>query len=322
MRASASNIVTKAPDPMPTVLARATGLALISLLTGCQSGSLVERPATTLPTTLKIATWNIEHLAEMNGTGCKPRTEADYADLREHVRRLEADVIALQEIENERAAGRVFPADEWVVVMSSRPDTKRGGVCRGSPGQEIRRQAVGFAIRRGIPFTRNEDVSELGLGDPDLRWGVDVTLNLPQPLRLLGVHLKSGCNAGRDPSDPDCTILFRQAPIVEKWIDRLARAGEHFAVLGDWNRRTGLANDAFLSAVNDDEPPMGRIVMTNAGRRATCLSRYTDYIDHIAVGVAAEGRLIPGSFQEYRYDGVESRFPSDHCPQSIFVRTR
>lgn len=35
---------------------------------------------------LKVATWNIEHLAEKDGEGCRPRTEADYVLLRRHER--------------------------------------------------------------------------------------------------------------------------------------------------------------------------------------------------------------------------------------------
>lgn len=307
---------------MTSVLLRGFVLCAGPLLAACQTASPDKVSNASIPSTITIATWNLEHLAEANGMGCRPRSDDDYGHLREHVRRLGADVIALQEVESARAAQRIFPEDEWVVVMSGRLGTARSGVCREAPSQSIRRQAVGFAIRRTIAFTRNADLSALGLGDPDLRWGVDVTLNLPRPLRLLGVHLKSGCNAGRDPSDEDCTILFRQAPVLEAWIDERARTGEQFAVLGDWNRRTGLPNDAFLASVNDDDPPAGRIVMTNDGRRAMCIARYADYIDHIAIGVAAQSRLVPGSFREYRYGDDESRFPSDHCPQAITVRTR
>lgn len=56
---------------------------------------------------LKVASWNIEHLAERDGEGCSPRTEADYARLRDHVRALDADVIAFQEVQNKAAAERV-----------------------------------------------------------------------------------------------------------------------------------------------------------------------------------------------------------------------
>ena len=307
---------------MTSVVLRGLVLGSIPLLAACQTVGADRPSGSSAPSTITIATWNLEHLAQANGTGCRPRADPDYQELRDHVIRLNADVIALQEVENEQAAARIFPADQWIVVMSKRPETARSGTCREAPSQAIRRQAVGFAIRRGIPFTRNNDVSDLGLGDPDLRWGVDVTLNLPTPIRLLGVHLKSGCNAGRDPSDKDCEISFRQAPIVEDWIDARARSDEHYAVLGDWNRRTGLANDAFLAMISDDDPSAGRIIMTNAGRRATCIARYADYIDHIAIGVAAQTRLVPGSFREYRYGNDEKRFPSDHCPQAVTIQAR
>ncbi|MDQ3481865.1 MAG: endonuclease/exonuclease/phosphatase, partial [Pseudomonadota bacterium] len=180
---------------------------------------------------------------------------------------------------------------------------------------------VGFAIRKGIRFRRNPDVAALGLGNPDLRWGVDVTLDLRRPIRLLSVHLKSGCNSGRDAADRDCAVLFEQLPALESWIDARARAGEHFAVLGDWNRRTALAGDEFFRTISDDDPPGGRLVMADAGRRATCIARYPDFIDHIAVGERAVGRIVPGSFVEYTFEGLaEEEHPSDHCPSLIELR--
>jgi endonuclease/exonuclease/phosphatase family metal-dependent hydrolase len=305
---------------MLTKLARFLVLASVPLLSACQPTVQSRSSQQSVSSDrVRIATWNLEHLAEGNGEGCRPRTNSEYEDLRQHAQRLNADVVALQEVENERAAARVFPSDQWMILMSSRPGSARSSQCRESASNKILRQAVGFAIRKGIPFKRNSDVSELGLGDPDLRWGVDVTLQLATPLRLLAVHLKSGCNAGRDPTDKDCDVLFRQAPVLEAWVDARAKAGEHFAVLGDWNRRTGLAEDALLGIVSDDDPPQGRLIMATAGRKATCISRYTDYIDHIALGLLAKDRLVPNSFSEYRYGEDESRFPSDHCPQSVDV---
>jgi endonuclease/exonuclease/phosphatase family metal-dependent hydrolase len=208
------------------------------------------------------------------------------------------------------------------VVMSERGGSDRGGACREDPTRQILKQDVGFAIRKSVRFTRNADLQALGLGDPDLRWGVDVTLDLRRPLRLLSIHLKSGCNAGRAPADPDCPVLFRQAEVLERWVDARARAGEDFALLGDWNRRTGLAGDAFLASLSDHEPPGGRLVLTDAGTSARCVARYRDFIDHITLGVRAATRLVPGSFAEYHYGGLEESHPSDHCPVSVAVRPR
>ena len=100
---------------------------------------------------LKVASWNLEHLAERDGEGCAPRTEADYARLREHAIALGADVVAFQEVQNRAAAERVFDPALYDVVMSGRSPSTRSGECRGRPGLFIQNQAVGFAIRKGIP---------------------------------------------------------------------------------------------------------------------------------------------------------------------------
>jgi endonuclease/exonuclease/phosphatase family metal-dependent hydrolase len=271
---------------------------------------------------VRLATWNLEHLAARNGEGCRPRTDADYDALRRHADELGADVIALQEVENAQAAARVFPGDRWTVVMSARPGSAREGFCRGTAGPKILKQDVGFAIRKGIRFRRNSDLAALGLGNPDLRWGVDITLDLTKPIRLLAVHLKSGCNTKRDISDRDCPVLFSQAPVLEGWIDARARAGEDFAVMGDWNRRTALPGDEFLSIVSDNDPSSGSLVFANSGRRATCVKRYADFIDHIAVGRDTAPRLQPGSFVEYTYGVPENQHPADHCPNSVAISRR
>ena len=294
-------------------------IAAASLLYGCAPTSA---PQPMQASTIRLATWNLEHLAASNGTGCRPRADADYAALRDHANRLGADVISLQEVENAAAARRVFSPDEWTVVMSDRPDSNRGGTCGENPALKILKQDVGFAIRKGIPFTRNSDFRDLALGSPDLRWGVDVTLNLPKPIRLLSIHLKSGCNSGRSASDADCPIIFQQGELLEQWIDARAAVGEDYAILGDWNRRTALAGDAFLASVSDDDPPGGRLIITNAGMCAKCVARYKDFIDHIAVGVRTAARIVPGSFSEYSYGGPEDAHPSDHCPSSVTIRAR
>ncbi|MEN5230804.1 endonuclease/exonuclease/phosphatase family protein [Brevundimonas naejangsanensis] len=269
---------------------------------------------------LKVASWNMEHLAERDGEGCNPRTEADYARLRDHAEALGADVIAFQEVQNRAAAERVFDPAVYDVVMSGRPPSTRSGECRGRPGLFIQNQAVGFAIRKGVPWTRNPDLSALALGNPDLRWGVDVTVSCGRPVRLLAVHLKSGCNSGRQPTDPDCPVLFEQLPVLEGWTEARAREGQSFVVLGDWNRRLASRDDAFLADLNDGDPAASMLTLTSGGQAAGCKARYREYIDFIATGADATARVRPGSFEEYRYGGVpEDQHPSDHCPISVRI---
>jgi endonuclease/exonuclease/phosphatase family metal-dependent hydrolase len=287
--------------------------AAIALLSGCV-GTL---PVSTNEAPLKVASWNLEHLAARDGQGCRPRVEAYYALLRRHADALGADVIAFQEVENRAAAERVFDPASYDVVMSTRPESARGPECRGLPGRHIQNQAVGFAIRKGVVWSRNADLSDLALGNPNLRWGVDVTVTRGRPLRLLAVHLKSGCNSGRALTDPDCPVLFQQGPVLETWIDDRVRSGEAFVVLGDWNRRLASRGDAFLAEINDGEPAGAALTLAGRGRQANCKARYREFIDFIVLGTKAAERLDAGSFEEYVYGAPEAEHPSDHCPISV-----
>ena len=69
---------------------------------------------------IRFTSWNIEHLAEENGAGCVPRYDSDYVKLQEFAVDLN-DVVALQEVENMAAVARVFPEDNWDIILSNRP---------------------------------------------------------------------------------------------------------------------------------------------------------------------------------------------------------
>lgn len=295
---------------------RTIALALSLGLGACSTAS----PPSPAPKPLKVATWNLEHLAERDGEGCRPRTEADYAALRDHVQKLDADVVAFQEVESRKAAERVFAPDRYDVVFSSRPPSRRGGACYGASGQTIRNQAVGFAIRKGVRWTRNPDLSALGLGNSDLRWGVDITVNGEEPVRLLAVHLKSGCNSVRSETDPDCPVLFAQLPVLEAWVDGRATEGQAFVVLGDWNRRLAAREDSFYADLNDGEPAEAGLALAAGDRAAGCKARFREFIDHIVLGTRAADRVVPNSFEEFTYGIPEDSHPSDHCPVSVRIR--
>ncbi|WP_440223043.1 endonuclease/exonuclease/phosphatase family protein [Dokdonella sp. MW10] len=292
---------------------------LVLLLAAC--GTTPRRdapPASSAAAPLKIASWNMEHLAETDGTGCKPRTEPDYAALRAYTATLDADVVVFQEVESQAAAERVFTPDRYVVVMSTRPDSGRHGPCRrggDAGGLTIRRQSVGLAIRKGIAFARNPDLEALGVGNPDLRWGVDVTIARGEPVRLLGVHLKSGC--ARGDSGEACEVLFDQVPVLQHWIEARAAEGTAFAILGDWNRRLALAGDPVWKQLGEAMPAGRALTDAAGGRGATCKQRFPDYIDHIVLDPQAAARMQAGSFEEFAYGVPEAEHPSDHCPIAV-----
>lgn len=269
---------------------------------------------------LKIASWNLEHLAAEDGLGCRARTEADYATLRGYVDRLDADVIAFAEVENATAAARVFTPDKYTVLMSARPGGVRHGFCKrdATSGPTIRKQDVGFAIRKGVGYEKLEELKDIALGNPDLRWGVDISVDhAGQSLRLLAVHLKSGCSGGA--SSGACPVLFDQVPVLHRWIAQREAEKSAFIVLGDFNRRLALTGDSVWKDLNADLPGQATLVDAGAGVGASCQQRYPDFIDHIVLGGASVALVQPGSFAEFDYGVPEAQHPSDHCPISVLV---
>ena len=184
---------------------------------------------------LKIATWNLNWLTS-RATGLpsdvKPRQPEDFERLHAYAEELNADLVAIEEVDNAETARRVFPPETYSIHMS----------------HDRVRQRVGIVVRRGLHYDVNPDVTAIAL-DPvaHLRSGVDITLNSTAgPLRVLAVHLKQGCQYlafGRTPQTT-CVTLMSQFDVIVQWIT--ARRDEHmpFLVLGDFNR--GLdKNDPF-----------------------------------------------------------------------------
>jgi len=266
--------------------------------------------------TIKVAAWNMEHLAEANGTGCRPRTDADYQSLRAYAEALDADVIAVQEVESQAAVERVFDPSQYVVLVENRVASGRGGACRGEDGLTIRDQRTGFAIRKGLAFERQADLVALQLGNADLRSGVDIVVRpRGQPLRLLSVHLKSGCSSGD--RNEACPTLMQQVPVMEDWIDRRADEGVRFAVLGDFNRRLAQAGDAVWADWDDATPSNSDLSLAAGTTSARCNPRYSDFIDHIVLDRRATADQL--EFEERTYEGEAL---SDHCAIAVTIRAR
>ena len=258
--------------------------------------------------TITLASWNVEHLAEADGSGCRPRTEADYAAMRAYVNTLDADVIAFQEVESKAAAERVFDPAIYSVVIEDRVGTNRRGECRGRHGLTINAQRTGFAVRKTVQFERMPDFTAIQVGNPDLRSGVDLIIRPRggEPIRVLSVHLKSGCSSG-DRNDA-CETLFQQVPVLESWIDSRASEGMRFAVLGDFNRRLTMPDDQVWAEWDDGSPANADLALASSDLSATCNPRYRDFIDFIVLDQQASGDLL--EFDERVFEGVGL---SDHC---------
>ncbi|KAB2919416.1 MAG: endonuclease [Dechloromonas sp.] len=296
---------------------RLIAAALLLLAAACSPATSApgNQPAPSRP--LKLASWNLEFLAQHNGMGCNPRDDSDYAAMRRIADGLDVDVIAFQEAENEAAAARIFDPAKYIVVMETRKGSP-GGTCGGKfPAQTVIRQAVGFAIRKDMAFDRHADVTSLMRGNEQLRSGVDITLR-PEgrtPIRLLGVHLKSGCFSGSEAKA--CPIFQDQIPALEAWIDAAAAGPERFAVLGDWNRRLALPGDAIWTEIDDGDPANADLTPADAGLQPACDPRYDSFIDHIVLDRRAAADRT--AFTETLYAPGEKHY-SDHCPIAVTLR--
>lgn len=297
------------------MLRRLLSLLLLALpACSANPGGPPPSTATTAQRPLKLASWNLEFLAEKDRMGCAPRGEADYAVMRRIVDGLDADVIAFQEAENLKAAARVFDPSRYTLIMEERPGAP-SGTCGGEhKEQTVIRQAVGFAIRKGIAFDRHPDLISLMLGNPQLRSGVDITLRPASgsPVRLLSVHLKSGCFSGTEAKA--CPVLLQQIPALEAWIDTAATGPVRFAVLGDWNRRLALRGDSVWTEIDDGDTANADLHLADEGISPGCDPRYDSFIDHIVPDTRAAADMT--GFAETRYAPGEKHY-SDHCPVAV-----
>jgi|TARA_B100000315_G_scaffold236302_1_gene251975 exonuclease III len=268
-----------------------------------------------------LATWNMSWLNSTNNSGNAPRKDSDYEALQKYAKRLNADVIAVQEIADEKALERVFgkKGDKFVFHLSEK-----------SPSI----QQTGFVIRKGIAFKRLDDFSQLDVTGR-LRHGTVIQLPVSgQNVVIMSVHLKSGCFSGKEDRKPTkfetCVKMYRQVVVLEKWIDRMAKGDQPYIILGDFNRRLALTGDLVWPVIDDGKPTNADLENVTRGRKPSCWPDFIDYIDHIIVDPRAKNLVDFSSFKEISYEAVDKRkvkkgprttyYPSDHCPISVKLK--
>jgi len=323
---------------------RGSALAVLLLHWCAAATAPAAAAAATKGTTLKLASWNLEWLltpatfAELRGHCSRndeqrraaqrvlpcdvaaglERSAVDLAALARQVQRLDADVIAIQEVDGAAAARQILTRYDFCFTGSRAL------------------QNNGFAIRRGLPFRCGEDLRGLSQGDT-LRRGATLVLypGTSREMHLLGVHLKSGCARQNLGSGGACERLARQIPALEQWVDAQTRAGRQFAVLGDFNRdllaeqraqtARGPTVPALWSAINDGNPRGARLTNTAAGeafRNCAVGQNHVGYIDYILLGEQLAAHLQRGSFERLTWSASDAwrRKLSDHCPVAIRLR--
>jgi endonuclease/exonuclease/phosphatase family metal-dependent hydrolase len=274
---------------------------------------------------LTIASWNLEWLVSpetahtsrltCNAGHAAPvpcdvardlaRDTADLARLAHYARQLDADVIAFQEVENRRAARRVFRGYD---------------ICINS-GQGV--QQAGFAVRPAIPHRCDPPLQALAQGNRQRAGALLVVYpGTKQQIQLLAVHLKSGCS--RDPLDSSaaaCRTLAAQGKALADWMQQRAAMNSRAIVMGDFNR-TGPSDDVFWRQLQVGTSPGAAYFNASSGVDFSNCYRgqpFSQYIDHILVSRALAAQFVHGSFLHHGYRSLDAfRYRlSDHCPISI-----
>jgi endonuclease/exonuclease/phosphatase family metal-dependent hydrolase len=273
--------------------------------------------------TLKVASWNIAWLGSHK---FNKRTPSDYLELARYAKQLNADVISLQEVEDDKWARKVF-GDGYDYYFTTNSWVQR----------------VGVAVKKSKGFTvAATEYKALDVGR--VRRGMDVTLTKgDNKFRLLAVHLKSGCfekslddasvNSMSDSSKKAkksktaCVKLSKQIEPLEAWIDTRATEGVPFVVLGDFNRRFNrdialeYTEDEGLWQAIDDEGAEDMWAPTTKAESKCWGGYYKDFIDHIVFDPKAKQRYVDGSFNQLVFDPKYTRklsnSLSDHCPISV-----
>jgi len=275
---------------------------------------------------VKVASWNIAWLGSHE---YNKRTDADYQQLASYAKQLNADVIALQEVESEYWARKVF-GDDYDYYFSTKDWVQR----------------VGVAVKKSKGFNvQAKEYKALDVGK--VRHGMDIRLTKNgKTLHLLAVHLKSGCFT--EPLDKDsvnsmpnasvkeerrkeaCTKLSKQIIPLEQWIDSQAEQDSPYLVLGDFNRRfsqdiaSNLSEEKGLwQAINDEGKEA--LWAPTASLNSDCWGGYyKDYIDHFIFSPKAKALYIDDSFKQLvfkaKYTKELSRSLSDHCPISVKIK--
>ncbi len=274
---------------------------------------------------LHLVSWNMEHLAENVDEGCLPRQIEDYERMRIFAKELNADVVALQEVESVRAVARVFPDKDWNIIVSDRL-ASRSYDCRGN-GQKSTQQRVALVIRKGVKYQKVGGFKELALDKDGLRYGLVAKIILgKQTLEVMCVHLKSGCFVDDYSTSTRraCKTFEQQAPILDGWVEAHIKEKRPFVLLGDFNHRIANPDNKLWKELTeiDGEP----LVISNSMKELKgCHPRYPEPIDHILMGAGAEQWQLEGSQDIYYFPSktgtmTEEEMFSDHCPIGVTLK--
>lgn len=262
--------------------------------------------------TLKLVTWNVEWLVSYEDTKTTPipkdihlRQPESFKQLYHYGEKLQADIVALQEVGSIKTLNKIFPTGQYFYFITKDPIA----------------QHTALAIRNNVFFNiqQNPDLIELNQSKNSrpLRSGLDITLHTKEnSLRILIVHLKSGCQdfpLDRPKLKQSCLLLKEQHLILKNWIGKRLKENQAFIILGDFNRIIS-SHDLFFNKLSDKN-----LFYPTAYQANPCWEG-NYFIDGFIMDPKAKMWLQPNSLRVMKYTEQgydEQNKLSDHCPVSV-----
>lgn len=269
---------------------------------------------------LRVATWNVEHLAYPFDTGCKPRSANEIKAMGGYVKRIDADIFALQEVASEQAVRLLFPETQWQIFMSPRADSA-SYECRGS-GNTSTQQKMAYAVRKGLVVKDIQGLATFGLDRRGLRYALQMNVETDfGDMSLLNVHMKSGCfvdNYSRAESAA-CEVFSKQAPILDQWVEDRERENRAYVVLGDFNHRLSAPYNHLTQKLFTNSDGSSSSLQNTTADLIGCHPYYPAPIDSVFVGELQNNSLTLAS-QFHHFDNMQvEAMLSDHCALSLSI---
>lgn len=229
--------------------------------------------------TVRVATYNIKFLSveRLN----RPNQQGRREKIRQVIELLDADVIALQEINDRAALREIFSEDDWILIIDD------------DSGDD---QNVGVAVRKPFlvsgfdpgDFDADEEdflfPNESNVFFPNKRDVLSVRIDIPdseETFYVMIVHTKSRFE--RDPNKGRATNDFRREGASKRLITKLDQDfhDEFFILLGDFNDNP---DDRSLNILETGDPNTAGGPEENQGPFLINLTEPLVVSDHVSHG--------------------------------------
>ena len=251
---------------------------------------------------ITVGTFNIAWLGD--GIDDKtPRTGTDIENISQVISTLDADILALQEIENANAIAAIVDTNKYTIITASYP----------------KEQKTALVINKSIEIVNTYQLDAISLGNQDLRPGIVAYCRYNGFDFFVGsFHFKSTSRYDDTPYKKSRSFDMRQeqSAILLKEIKKLIdiQNDKDIILLGDFNDNPSKKNSNITALENDEYHFLTSEMMS-------CKYSIWKSIDHIIVSQSMKSRAKNSTLTMIDINAMfpdeEAKKVSDHCPVII-----